>query len=655
MGRLINIDNGGTLTDVCVIDGETVYRTKTLTTPYDLSRCFIDGLTKVSSLIYGAPDLLSLLRSTDHIRYSTTQGTNALVEKKGPRLGILLSGNLSATDLQRDANEREFFGTLVGGRVRQVDVEGEPNLEVEVLRSINTLASAGANRIVVVHGGIDRSAAESRIKRILLAKFPAHLLGAIPILYSHEVAEDDDDVRRAWTTIFNAFLHPAMEKFLYNAEHKLRASKNQNPLLIFRNDGLSARVAKTTAIKTYSSGPRGGIEGVRVVAKHYGFPHLLSMDVGGTTTDIGEVKDDYVRIQQYGDIDGVATSFPLCDLVSVGVGGSSVIKADGSSIQVGPQSMGSTPGPACFALGGTQATITDAALLSGLLDPASFFGGGLELDRDRAAAALLENVAAPLQLTVDEVVEAMQKAWVDRIANALVAFTSISAETTLAAFGGAGPLFACQVADAVGIDRVLIPGLAPVFSAYGLGFSDIGHRYETRLDGTGPDVVRQAVADLLDQAKRDMFGEGFDLSECDVAGTVRITYDGREDVVALDDVDGLLHGHVDARDHLPTELPATAQLRVALAVSKAIPRPVLSGRFQTSAKAKSSAAITNGTRTVLREGEFQALPVYQIEKQPSGASAAGPAVLEDAYFTGRIDPGWRFEINDGGDILLSRA
>ncbi|MGH8445414.1 MAG: hydantoinase/oxoprolinase N-terminal domain-containing protein, partial [Solimonas sp.] len=260
-GKLINIDNGGTLTDICVIDGGKVWRTKTITTPYDLSKCLFEGLKKASRVIYGEEDLLKLLLSTAHIRYSTTQGTNAMVERKGQRLGLLLSG-LDAAALQGDAQQQDVFVGLVGSRVEKIDLAADDAaLEVAATQAINRLASAGANRIVIGAGGAQRDAGEVRLKKILLKKFPPHLLGAIPLLYSHEVVQDEDDSRRIWTALFNAFLHPAMERFLYSAEHRLRESKTKNPLLIFRNDGDSARVSRTAAIKTYSSGPRGGAEG----------------------------------------------------------------------------------------------------------------------------------------------------------------------------------------------------------------------------------------------------------------------------------------------------------------------------------------------------------------------------------------------------------
>src|SRR5581483_7030899 len=196
--------------------------------------------------------------------------------------------------------------------------------------------------------------------RILLRKFPPHLLGTLPVVYGHELVADEDDSRRTWTAIFNSFLHPAMERFLYSAEHRLQEHKIRKPLLIFRNDGGASRVARTSAIKTYSSGPRGGAEALRALAAHYGFDRVVGMDVGGTTTDITVVANGEIRTEAYGTIEGVRSSLPLCDVTSVGVGGSSIISVVDGSIKVGPDSVGSTPGPACFGFGGTSATITDA-------------------------------------------------------------------------------------------------------------------------------------------------------------------------------------------------------------------------------------------------------------------------------------------------------
>ena len=639
-GKLINIDNGGTLTDICVIEGERVWRTKTLTTPYDLSECLFAGLRKASLAIYGREDVLTLLLSTDYIRYSTTLGTNALVERKGPRLGLILGGELRATNFQHDDAAKEMFTALVGERVATIapDLEGDA-LEAAAVQAVNALAAAGASRVVVACGGVGREGSEAQLKRVLLRKFPPHLLGAIPVLYSHEVAGDANDVRRAWTALFNAFLHPAMERFLYTAEHKLRAFKTRNPLLIFRNDGQSARVAKTIAIKTYSSGPRGGAEGAKALAQHYGFKNLLSMDVGGTTTDIVIVEGGVVRAEARGHIEGVPTSFPLCDVVSVGVGGSSIIRVEGGALVVGPQSVGSAPGPACFGLGGKEATITDAFLVLGLLDPVSYFGGELKIDHERARAAIAEKVAGPLKIDEEAAAEAMENAWVTKIATHLKRYTTITPDTTLAAFGGGGPLVACKVADAAGIARVVIPGLAAVFSAFGIGFSDIGHEYQAPLTSNDNRSLKTCREQLRERAKRGMYAEGADIDQCRCDFMLNVSRGDDEHAIPL------------MGDVLPAGLAADAHLSLSLDVTKPIAHASLSGRFGEQLKP----AVSRAARRTRSGGTWQTLPVYRVEEQAAGASAPGPAILEEAFYTCRIEAGWRFEINTAGDILLSRT
>jgi len=630
---LINIDNGGTLTDICVLStggesGQRVWRTKTLTTPYDLSKCLFEGLKKASVSLYGEADVQRLLLATESIRYSTTQGTNALVERKGPRLGLILGGDLTAAQLQANDHASGLFGALVADRFDTLDLAlADAELEAAAARVVTKLAASGANRIVVAFGGLARSSGEAQIRRLLLRKFPPHLLGAVPILYSHEVVEDDDDPRRAWTALFNAFLHPAMERFLYNAEHQLREFKTQNPLLIFRNDGHSARVARTIALKTYSSGPRGGAEGAKALASHYGFNHLLSMDIGGTTTDVAVVAQHAVRTDRRGKVEGVATSFELCNVQSFGVGGSSIIQVVDGRIVVGPESVGGAPGPACFGLGGQLATITDAFLVMGLLDPASYFGGELKIDIERARAAIQSNVAMPLGLSVEAAAEAMEKAWVRKVADGLQAFATVTPQTTLAAFGGAGPFVACAIAEAAGIAKVIIPGLAAVFSAFGIGFSDIAHHYEAPLATADAEGLAAARAMLLERAKRGMFAEGFDLADCELsyalqAGETSIAFDG---------------------SGLPGDVRPPCSLR--LQALKPVPHARMSGHFGGERHAATSSA--------RRQTLGAALPLYRAEAQMPGAAAAGPAVLEEAFFTARIDAGWRFEINEAGDILLS--
>ena len=365
MTRLINIDNGGTLTDFCLVDGGDVRYTKTLTTPYDLSRCLFDGLTKVSELVYGEPQLAALLQSTDYIRYSTTQGTNALVQRAGPRLGLLLADSAVAAGLAAATRAQEdLLAALVGDRWAVISLEKDDDaLSQELVTRVNDLSARGARRLVVAVSGVDGADAEARIKRLLLKLYPRHLLGAVPLLFSWELVADSDDIRRTWSSLLNAFLHPAMELFLFNADRRLRDARARQPLRIFRNDGGSSRVSKSAALKTYSSGPRGGLEGTRALASHYGLRHLVMVDVGGTTTDIGVVTDGAIRVDRRGMIDDAPSSLELAAITSYGVGGSSIFRVVDGQIQVGPDSVGAAPGPACFGLGGDEATLTDVPAL----------------------------------------------------------------------------------------------------------------------------------------------------------------------------------------------------------------------------------------------------------------------------------------------------
>jgi N-methylhydantoinase A len=440
MTRLINIDNGGTLTDFCLVDGGDVRYTKTLTTPYDLSRCLFDGLTRVSELVYGEPQLAALLQSTDYIRYSTTQGTNALVQRAGPRLGLLLSDPVVAERLAATESQQDLLAALVADRWAVISLDTDDDaLSQELVTRVNDLSAQGARRLVVAISGADGADAEARVKRLLLKLYPRHLLGAVPLLFSWELVADSDDVRRTWSSLLNAFLHPAMELFLFNADRRLRDARARQPLRIFRNDGGSSRVSKSAALMTYSSGPRGGLEGTRALASHYGLRHLVMVDVGGTTTDIGVVTDGAIRVDRRGMIDNAPSSLELAAITSYGVGGSSIFRVADGQLVVGPESVGAAPGPACFGLGGDEATLTDVLLLTGLLDPATYLGGTMTLHPDRSAKVIETKIAGPLGITLDEALRQMEDAHVAAIARALLDTTSVDEDTVLAAFGGGGP------------------------------------------------------------------------------------------------------------------------------------------------------------------------------------------------------------------------
>ena len=633
MAMLVSIDNGGTLTDACVIYGSKVFHAKTLTTPHDLTKCFVEVLREASRKIYGEPKLATLLEEVDYIRYSTTQGTNAVVQRIGPRLGLIVAMGSDVKELIRNDEEQKLFATLVGDRVGSINLglEGEA-FESNISKAINELISQGANRIVVSLGGETLVADELRVKRVTLLRYPRHLLGAVPILYSHQLSDDHDSARRTWSGLLNAFLHPVMERFLYNAENVLREHRTKNPLLIFGNDGTSSRVAKCVALKTWGSGPRGGMEGAKAIALHYNRDSIVTMDIGGTTTDIGVVEHATVGERRWGRLESIGISFPLSEVESYGVGGSSVFRVAEGKIVIGPESVGSTPGPACFGRGGRQATITDAYLLLGILDADSYFGGNLKLDADRGRAAVEENIAKPLGVSVDEALELMESAYEARIAGAIKPqLKRAAAATTLLAFGGAGPISACGVAEKLGINEIIVPRLAAVFSAFGIGFSDIAHVYDAALADVSSSGLESTLGGLLTRARRDMFAEGFDMNECVTESAVNFT---RKNVEASHRLNG---EHV-----LPAGITAGDHPRVEVRATKRIPHVVM----KALENKKMSAATTSRKR-----GE---LNLFRLEDMNVGDQGAGPAIIEEEYFTCQVPKNWQFAINDNHDIVLQR-
>lgn len=622
MGLLVTIDNGGTLTDICAADGEKLVHSKTLTTPHDLTECFIDALQEIADALGEGDDLTRFISRIDYIRYSTTQGTNALVQRKGPRLGWLYGDSTQVAPVRQAAPE--LFDALVSDRVAEIEDEDD---ERQLAARVSRLVSDGANRIVVGLAGDDAREREKEIKRKLYRAFPRHLLGAVPLIFSCELAPLGAPERRVWSALLNAFLHPAMETFLYNAEAKLRQHRARNPLLVFRNDGNSTRVARTVALKTYSSGPEGGIVGAQALIARYGLGSVASIDIGGTTTDVAIFENGSVTKDEFGHVEDVPVTIPLSRIVSTGVGGSSVFRAQAGKLCVGPESMGSAPGPACFARGGSEATITDALLVDGAFDPDTFFGGKLKLDRERAAGAIMARVGEPLGLDLADAVESMKNVYHETIAEPLRTRSGTDTSAVLIAFGGAGPMSACGVAERAGFSRVLIPRQAAVFSAYGIAFSDIEHSYVEKLNGGSLEDARQA---LVVQARRGMNAEGFDLDDCTL-GMAILT--GSEDCMLRQPADGK-----------PNELPPNSWLE--LTAVKPIPRPSLgTARFERGAMAEPC-----GTR----QGQ-NTFPLFEIDALSPGHWAEGPGLLEERFFTAFVPNGWTFIVSDAGDLLLEKT
>ena len=635
---LVNIDNGGTLTDICVIGQDKMYYTKTLTTPIDLSECFFEGISKVAKIVYGEGNFTKLLQNSSLIRYSSTQGTNALVERKGPKVGLITDEKDLIEKLQQSPAEQDMFNSLIGNRVALLqEVTDEEEMDLALVSAINNLTTAGAERLVIAIGNQEQ---EKIYKHFFLLRFPRHLLGSVPVLFSWEFTTDPSRKRRIWSAIINTFLHPTLEHFLYSAENRLRAHKVKNPLLIYRNDGASSSVAKSVAIKTYSSGPRGGLEGTRALAEAYGFNRVIMIDVGGTTSDIGAVNNLSIIADRRGKIEGIETSFELSDVRSYGVGGSSIIRVNNGKITVGPDSVGAAPGPACFGFGGKEATITDVNLILGILNPNTYLNGELNLDVERSRQVIKTNVAEPLGVSIKDALFLMQDAFASKIAMCLKDRIENNSETVLAAFGGGGPMSACLAARKAGIKRVIIPKLAAIFSAYGLSFSNISQSFEADITDSNANQIEDTKDILLERAERYMYQEGYSLEEdCNVAWHI-----------VIENADGSEHKRSTLEKAV--DLTETQRKILVLKVSYELQHPTLKATLPNSKDIV--AAEVSGSRKILKEdGKEQGIPVYVLDSQGLGASAQGPAIVEGPFFTAYVIDGWDFIVTDIGDLILT--
>lgn len=529
----IDIDTGGTFTDGFFTYGEKFETVKVDTTPHDLTVCFNNCINEGAKR-FGFENTDEFLRQTKMIRLSTTVGTNSLIQKSGPKLGLIVTKGYEETLYQENNPILHYLvePELVIGINESVSkvgiVELEPN-EDELRKATKTLLEAGARAFVVsLKNSHLNMANEKRIREFIQADFPTHYLGAKSILLSGEISRKSDDGIRTNAGVVNAYLHRDMVKYLYKADDGIRTKGFPNHLLIAHSNGGVARVAKTKAIDTYNSGPAAGLMGSAYTGTLYGINNILTFDVGGTSTDVGVIKDGKYTFDNDSTISGIPVHTPLIHVLSVGGGGGSIAKVNKEGkVQIGPESSGAIPGPACFDLGGTNPTVTDAAVALKWVDPNYFLGGKKKLNEKKANDAIESSIATKLNIPREEAAFQIIDELTTIGANALKQLTAERGYKTneflLFSFGGGGGLFSAEVARKSGIKRVYTFPFSSVFSAYGLSTADINHVYEVRTNiniqkedtniSESIQYIRKEIEKMRNWAYRDMRGEGFEAKD----------------------------------------------------------------------------------------------------------------------------------------------
>ena len=509
----VDIDTGGTMTDGLVAAGSELHAIKVDTTPHDFTVSFRQVLVEAARALGYEDDVAGFLDHVSFIRWSSTITSNALGEGKGAKVGLLV----------REGHEDDLYGgsgrsPVLGGLVAEHNVIGLPAgaAATDVLAAVKRLFEDGVRRICVsLDGAFPDNAEERAVRDVVEGQYPDHYLGAVPVLLGSEMAQVHDDATRTHCSLINAFTHTRLATSLFQAEDMLQYDDGwDGPLLVGHINGGVARVGKTKALDTIESGPVFGTYASAYLARRYGLSDVVCLDVGGTTAKASIVSGGEPLFTRDGDIFGITVKAPLPLLRSAVLGGGSVARVQGrdEGVRLGPDSMGAAPGPACYGLGGNEATLTDAFLLLGYLDPDRFLGGRRRLDAARSEEVIAKQVAQPLGIPVDEaarlVVDTAVGIVADLVAGTLEQAGLPPANVTLFAYGGNGALFAGSVAERLGIGSARVFGLGPVFAAFGSSVSDVVHVYERSVGGGS--TAQAAEEELRATAARDLEAEGFD-------------------------------------------------------------------------------------------------------------------------------------------------
>ncbi|WP_238119797.1 MULTISPECIES: hydantoinase/oxoprolinase family protein [unclassified Xanthobacter] len=551
--KRVSVDIGGTFTDCFVVWDKQYIEAKALTTHHNLAMGFNEALGKACGVL--GLELEEILGAVDSVRYATTLGTNALIEHKGPKIGMLVTAGYEATvPLSRARGYGEGLDNLgqqdmpnaqrpdplveahmIRGIRERVDFQGKlvmPLDEEDVRTQIRELVNRGAQIIVVaLVNAVVNPAHEQRIEEILLEEYPSHLLGAIPVILSHQVAGRKGEYVRATSAIVDGYLHSTMYHALSALEQNLRAHRYEKPMLVIHNSGGMAQLNSTDALQTIHSGPVSGIGASEHLAMLTGLGNVVATDMGGTSYDIGIVVEGGVKHYDFNPvIDRWLVSVPMVHLVTLGAGGGSIASYDRmyKTVKCGPESAGSDPGPACYDRGGMRPTVTDADLLLGYLDAENYAGGSIPLNPRRAKAAIEDALCDDLDCSVIEAALLIREKVDDNMANGL--FTELRArgydpkDFTMLAYGGNGPLHCCGIAQNLNIDRILAPPLSSVFSAVGAGNMHQLHIHEqslymvlydsnTRALFDDYDRFNAIVADLKERGTQDLLRQGVPLAD----------------------------------------------------------------------------------------------------------------------------------------------
>jgi len=516
----IGIDVGGTFTDLVAVDEQgRVTIAKVASTPGDQSLGVMAGLAELAQALW--LDLAEMLAATQMIVHGTTVATNALIERKGAKVGLLTTeGHRDIVEMREGLkddryNLRQPPPVQLVPRDRRLGVrermrsDGRAEIALDrasLEKAIGTLARSGIEAVAIcyLHSWRDDAHEHATAKAVRAA-----MLG-VYVCRSSEVLPQIKEYDRVSTTILNAYVGPMLERYLTRLAARLQEAGFSGPVLVIQSHGGVSTIADAIRLAAGSvlSGPAGGVAGSRYAAQLLEHGDLIPFDMGGTSTDISLVVDGDAAITSDRRLAGQRIALQSLDIASIGAGGGSIARVDGGGVlHVGSESAGANPGPACYGRGGAEATVTDANLVLGFLDPDNFLGGRSRLDRSAAEGAV-DAVARKLGIARMAAAEGIHRVINTRMAEG-IRLVSVRRGVdprrfAILSFGGAAGLHVTEVARQLDLNRVIVPRLAAVLSAWGMLACDL--RYE---------IARTHIGDAsrLDAGKlratfREMEAEG---------------------------------------------------------------------------------------------------------------------------------------------------
>jgi len=706
----IEIDIGGTFTDCYArVDGRETW-CKTRTTPFDLSQGLRQAIEDAATrLELGTGELLE---HTDIIRYSTTLAMNKLIERKGPRLGLIMTEGFEDTLLIGRGSQwsdgvpfkeqRNIAGAvkpqalipkhLTVGVKERVDYRGEvirPLDEDHFLTQLDALVDRGVRGFVVsLLWSFLNPVHEQRIREIIEQEYNESYLGSMPVFLSSEISPRKFEYTRTTMSVLNAYLHQSMYEELIGIGQQLRGGGYSKPLMMVHNTGGMSSVFRSAAVHTYNGGPVAGLMGSAALGRTFGHKNVVMTDMGGTSFDIAMVVEGSTRFYMFAPtIDTWTVDATILDTRSIGSGGGSIARVNellDNRLEVGPESAGAVPGPACYDQGGRDATVTDADLVLGYLSAERFHGGQLQLNRRRAERAIRDRVAQPLSVDVDEAALLIK-----RIIDAKMG-AEIYKETVLKGYdprdfvifaaGGAGPAHCCGYAEAARMGRVVVFPFSSTFCAYGSSTMDVLHVYErsrrfTLLQpGRGAwfadyNAFNTTVEGLKELAVRDFAGEGFEASNVVYELELDMKFGGQLNVkrvasplleVSSEEDMRALYAAFEkefSEAYSALGLNPDAGVEIEAFVLRARlphPRPE---RARVEAGDADVSSARRGSRDALFDLERGRMdtPVYDMGLLRPGHRLEGPALVESEDTTVVVAPDWTLEVDSQGALMLTRA